>query len=132
MVRGILAIIVGFVLWSVIWVGGNAVVLADAGSRMAKADKVDDPAELGVALGLSIACSLIAGLAAGLIAGRPSRAPLILAGLLLLVGAAVQSAVWNLMPAWYHAAFLVLLVPITLLGARLAGRRRAAPAPVPA
>ena len=31
--------------------------------------------------------------------------------------------IWKLLPAWYHIVFLLLLVPATLLGARLRGTR---------
>ena len=44
---------------------------------------------------------------------------LVTAVLLLLTGIAVQSTMWHLMPLWYHATFLVLIVPVCLLAGRL-------------
>jgi hypothetical protein len=38
---------------------------------------------------------------------------------LLGSGAFVESAVWHLMPVWYHVVFLGMLIPATLLGRKL-------------
>ncbi len=46
-------------------------------------------------------------------------AVLVTAVLLLLTGIGVQSTVWHLMPLWYHATFLVLIVPVCVLAGRL-------------
>jgi hypothetical protein len=35
------------------------------------------------------------------------------------LGIFFQSQAWQLMPLWYHVPFLLLIVPATLLGARL-------------
>jgi hypothetical protein len=44
--------------------------------------------------------------------------------LLLVVGIAVQVSYWDALPVWWHLAFLVSIVPFTLLGARLRGGPR--------
>ena len=52
---------------------------------------------------------------------RRLRGLTVLAVLLVATGVGVQASVWTLMPVWYHLAFLGLLVPGCLLGARLKG-----------
>jgi hypothetical protein len=39
----------------------------------------------------------------------------------------VQTQFWTLMPVWYHAAFLLLLVPMCLAGSRLSPNRSSKP-----
>lgn len=123
MVRAILGVSLGFVVWSIIWVGGYAGLSAAMPERFPPEGPLRDVAGLLTILGVSVVCSLSAGAAAGSIA-RSSKAILVLAALLLLVGIAVQASVWSLMPAWYHAAFLVLIVPTTIVGGRISGVRR--------
>ncbi len=41
--------------------------------------------------------------------------------LLLLTGIGVQASVRDLMPVWYHVVFLALLIPATIIAAKLAG-----------
>ena len=57
---------------------------------------------------------------------------LIAVPVLLLTGIGVQASVWSLMPTWYHVTFLALVVPMTLLGSRLASARSRERAPVAA
>ncbi len=35
----------------------------------------------------------------------------------------VDAGAWNLMPVWYHLTFLTLIVPVVVIGGRLAGKR---------
>jgi hypothetical protein len=44
---------------------------------------------------------------------------LVLGILLLAVGIFFQLKMWNVIPAWYNVIFLVLLIPMTLAGARM-------------
>ena len=48
----------------------------------------------------------------------PMRHVWILAALLLVTGIPVQLGSWALLPVWYHLAFLIALVPMTVLGGR--------------
>ena len=68
----------------------------------------------------------MAGLATAKLAGaKASGAVVVMAVMLLVTGIGVQSTVWSLMPVWYHLAFLGLLVPVALVGGRLAKSRAA-------
>ena len=109
-------VIVGFLLWSAIWLGGNAVLRA-AGLLPPEGQRLDATAALVGLIILSAIASLASGLVATRIAG--GRGGLELSILLLLIGAAVQFQLRHLMPMWYHVTFLILIVPATLLGGRL-------------
>ena len=126
MLRAVIAVIVGYALWTAIWLGGNALVFAEASEVVASKQPYSEPGPLAGILVLSVVCSLVAGAAAGAIAAnRGAVAAVVLGALLLVTGIAVQAGVWSLMPVWYHVTFLVLLVPATIAGARLAPRSRA-------
>ncbi|MCX5690445.1 MAG: hypothetical protein NTV94_11795 [Planctomycetota bacterium] len=129
MIRAAIAVIVGYIVWSAIWVGANAALFSGAAEAVSKQEPVT---QMPVLLGLlvtSVICSLVAGAVCGGI--KPSvSAAAVLGALLLLTGIGVQSSLWNLMPLWYHAAFLLLLIPVTMQAARLASPRRL-PARVP-
>jgi hypothetical protein len=121
MLRAIIAVIAGYALWTALWLGGNALLFTDAAEAVARDEAFTAPGPLAGILVLSIICSLAAGLTAAAIAPKKATpAALTLALLLLATGIAVQAGAWSLMPVWYHLTFLILLVPITMLGARLA------------
>lgn len=129
MLRAILAVIAAYAVWTIIWLTGNALFFSDAAEVVGRGEPYTKPGPLGAVLALSVVCSLAAGIMAALVGGKRARtAAIVTAALLLLTGVAVQAGVWKLMPLWYHLSFLIMLVPITLLGARLAPRGRAQPA----
>lgn len=120
--RTIGAVIAGVVLWGVVWNGGNA------GLGAAGVITVGEPITgVGILLGLigfSAVLSGLAGYVTAAIDGGPDamRAVKALAGVNLAIGIVVEIMYWDLMPAWYHVTFLVLVVPMTMLG----GMRRVA------
>ncbi len=120
MVRAICGVIVGYAVWTVIWLGGGALLFKDLSATVAEGERVDSVGPLAGLLVLSIVCSLVGGLACGVIA-RPKAngSTLVLAALLLLTGIGVQASTWSTMPVWYHLSFLVLLVPMTMAGGRM-------------
>jgi hypothetical protein len=120
----IAAVIAGYLLWTAIWLGGNAAFFGAAAEAARAGTPVTEPTALIGLLVLSIVASMAGGLVTALI-GRASapRAARLLGGALLLTGIAVQASAWALMPVWYHLLFLGLLLPVTLLGASLVGRR---------
>ena len=129
MLRTILAIIAGYILWTALWFAGNLTIFAEATRVAGAGERYDKAGPLIGILILSIVCSAAAGLAASLIAGRCTRsrvAALILGLLLLLTGIGVQLGVWDLMPVWYHLTFLILLLPVTFAASLL---RRTGPRP---
>lgn len=119
MLRSLLAVVAGYAVWTVVFLGGSA------GMRAAFASLHDadgGTAHLGLLLGY-LALSVVASLAAGattakLSTDRPMRWVTVLAILLLATGIPVQIGSWSMLPVWYHLAFLGALVPATLLGGR--------------
>lgn len=131
MVRIILGVIVGFVVWSILWVGTHLLLVALSPGWYGKIDAefqaavgkgaafTVDSTVLIFSLVRSIIFSIVSGYVAVLIAREFSKTTLILGVLLLLVGLLTQIAYWNYMPVWYHIPFLILLIPMTILGGKL-------------
>jgi hypothetical protein len=131
MVRIILGVIVGFIVWSIVWVGGEATLAAlspawygkysvELEKAFVNGTSLDvDPTIAVVNLVRSFLTSLIAGYMAALVAGEFKRTTLILGVILLAVGIAVEYMFWRLAPPWYHVIFVLALIPMTMLGGRL-------------
>lgn len=131
MLRIILGVIVGFITWSVIWVGSDQVFmqiwpdwygahqLAFQKAMFNKEAFEPDRTILVMHLFRSVIVSIMSGFIAAVVSGERNKAPLALSMLLLLVGIMVQAAAWSYIPAWYHFTFLVLLVPMTVLGGKM-------------
>lgn len=126
----ILGVIVGFIVWSVLWVGSDAVfsaVSADWGKtsaefRAAVENKTPYALSAAVLIALlikSFIVSIISGFVTALIARENKKSTLVLGVLLLLFGIFVQVSHWNYMPLWYHFLFLFLLIPMTVFGGKL-------------
>jgi hypothetical protein len=123
MKRAVAGVIVGYLLWTALWLGGNALWFGAAGEIVKAGRPYAAVGPLLWLIVLSVVCSLAAGIAAALISRARARgAVLVMAVLLLGTGVAVQVGIGSLMPVWYHLAFLALIVPMAVLGARL-GRR---------
>lgn len=131
MLKIVLGVVAGFVAWSIIWVGSDqALVMASPGWYGAHQDRAylalvngesfaADNTIMATRLMISIVATLMSGFLAASIARENRRAPLILGIILLLVGVAVQLGAWNVMPVWFHVIFLVLLLPMSVLGGKL-------------
>ena len=129
--RIILGVIAGFIVWSILWVGSHLLLVALSPGWYGKVDAefqdammkgapfTVDSTVLIFSLVRSIFISVISGYIAALIAQENTLSVWILAILLLLVGLFTQIAYWNYMPLWYHIPFLLLLVPMTILGGKL-------------
>ena len=115
-----LGVIVGFIVWSILWVGFDAILRTvwTSYDESAKAMKFSSLMLL-VPIILSAVVSLISGYVAALVAKENTKSPLILGVLLLIVGIFVQIGVWDKIPLWYHLTFWILLIPMTILGGKL-------------
>jgi hypothetical protein len=131
--RIILGVVAGFILWSILWVGSDAVFSAistDWGKtstefREAVANQTPYTLSSTLLIALlikSFIISIISGFIAMLIARENTKSTLVLGVLLLLFGIFVQATHWNYMPLWYHIPFLIMLIPMTILGGKLAKR----------
>jgi uncharacterized membrane protein YeaQ/YmgE (transglycosylase-associated protein family) len=125
MLRIILGVAAGFIVWSVLWVGVDAILRLvwtsydESVKTMTFSSKM-----LIVPLVLSAIVSIVSGFVAALIAKENTKSPLILGILLLIVGVFVQMGVWEKIPLWYHLTFWILLVPMSVLGGKLRAESR--------
>ena len=121
MIKNIISVVAGYVIWTVIFLGGVAAI------RAMRADVHDDKGITSdvPTLIIYLLISFVASFAAGYIAVKIAESSkmivaVILAVCLLATGIPVQLSTWNDLPVWYNLAFLIMLVPITLAGAKLA------------
>jgi hypothetical protein len=130
MLRIISGAIIGFVVWSVLWVGSDAVFMAISSSYkdymegFQKAIETKQTFEVSsmilfLTLLKSFVCSIIAGLITALVAAENIRSTFLLGVLLLIFGIFIQSVYWNYLPLWYHLPFLLMLVPLSVFGGKL-------------
>ena len=124
--RLIAAVAVGFILWSVLWIGAGWVVTNAFPDSFSDGDQVtDNVVVLLLLIVVSFGISIIAGWTTGWLArASAEKAPWVLGLVLLAVGIWVESATWSQTPIWYHVFFLALLVPGVLIGARLTKPRQ--------
>jgi hypothetical protein len=117
MSRTILAVIAGSAARAMLWFGMNAIL---RGASMLPADatkRIEAATPLLVMLVGSVVFSVVAGYVAAAVGGDGSYMPvLVLCALQLALGIFFQAQAWQLLPLWYHAPFLALIVPATLLG----------------
>src|SRR5689334_11792611 len=101
MVRIILGIVVGFIVWSILWVGSDQVLhsmsrdwYGAAKDKMVLAIENKESMNLDATIALidlvrSVIASIMAGFLAAMVAGENRKSPLILGIILLIVGVAV-------------------------------------------
>ena len=115
--RTIAALVSGYILWTGLWLGGNASLRAAGLLPGDVTQPLVAPGPLLALLLLALVCSLAGGYVAGAVSRSSSMRIVALLGLLLFAtGCFVQSMVWQLMPLWYHIVFLGMVIPVTLLG----------------
>ena len=131
MVRIILGVIVGFILWSILWVGSEKVLSAIwpewyGAHQLAFESAVSnggtftaDTTILLMNIVRGSIVSVISGFLAAVIARETKRSPLILGCLLVAFGLVIVVMSWSYVPVWYHVIFTFLLIPMTILGGRL-------------
>lgn len=118
--RVALGVVAGAVLWAVLWVGGTGAARAALPELLDPTRRLDHVGALVGFIAYSVVLSVAAGYVAAAVAKASAmRAVWILAVLQLLIGIAVEASYWDLMPVWYHLAFLALLIPATVYGGRL-------------
>ncbi len=115
--------VVGFIVWTILWLGSDALLtmVPTFGLTIdAEGNFTNIPTNyLIVKIVLSIIFSIIAGLIAATISKEPTKAPLILGFVLLLIGVFVEFGTWNILPLWYHITFLFFLIPAAYFGGQL-------------
>jgi hypothetical protein len=125
--RTIGAVLAGAAVWAVLWISGNAALMAAFPEIVVPGQRLDHvPVLLGL-IGYSVVLSVLAGFTTAAVKGRDAMGAVkVLAGLQLLLGIGFEASSWALLPVWYHLVFLALLVPATLWGGALKAGPRAA------
>ena len=131
MLKIVFGVFAGFVAWSILWVGSDQVmVMASPGwygihqddaylALMNGESYQANTSIMLIRLAIAAVATVMSGFLAAFIAGENRRAAFALGVILLLVGIAVQVSAWNVMPVWFHVIFLVMLLPLTILGGKL-------------
>jgi hypothetical protein len=129
--RIILGVIVGFIVWSVVWVGSDALLsmispewFGRYSLNMQKSFADGSPFEIdntisAIHLVRSFITSILGGYMAALVAGEYKRSTMILGVLLVLVGLPIVYVARDYAPLWYAVLFIIFLIPMTILGGRL-------------
>lgn len=116
--RSVGAVFAGYVTWTVIWLVANAAIAAGWSTAFDERGGTSNTGVLLAVLMVAVAASLVSGWLTTKIASRgPLQHASVLGLALLATGIGVQASAWNLLPQWFHIAFLASLVPATLLGA---------------
>ncbi len=131
MVRIILGAVVGFIVWTILLLGSDAIWMAlspdwygkhQTALEAAVKNKTPfmaDTTILIIAVIRSAIFSLITGFVAALIAKENFKSPLLLGIFLLAFGSFIHSLIWNNVPFWYHLLILLPLIPLAILGGKL-------------
>jgi len=119
-VRIILAVVAGWFLYGTLWNVTGMTLASVFPDSFSLQEATSDMTLLIVYLLISIPISVLCGYVAARIgnahAGTAVKA---LAIVNLVTGIAVQVMAWDLLPAWWHIAFLVFIVPATMYGGGL-------------
>lgn len=130
MIRIILGILVGFLVWSILWVGSDQLLIMTIdwyGTHQLAFQKAIiektafEPNVMVLILNIvrSVIVSFVAGFITAVVARENRRSTLILGIILLLFGIMVELIAWRYLPVWYHFLFLFLLIPVTMLGGKM-------------
>ena len=84
MTRAILGVIAGYAVWTVVWLGGNALLFGEASRVIGEGQPYFSVGPLAGVIVLSIVCSIVAGLTAARIAAPKATIAVLVTGLLLL------------------------------------------------
>jgi hypothetical protein len=125
MARKALGVIAGLAVWVAVATVAGVIMRGawPAYARVADAMTFTLPmmiARLTIGAGATVAGGWVAATIA-----RGSRIASLLPGIVLLAGFIPQHiALWHKFPVWYHLTFLLSLIPLTFLGAKLDAARR--------
>jgi hypothetical protein len=127
MKRSILAFLAGLITWAVVATLLNFALRASLDSYHAAERSLITAHVMAFTLPMMLGrltLAALADLAAGWVVGRLAPAGLrvaaVLGTLILLLFLPSHVQLFSLFPLWYHLSFLVPLVPLVMLGARLA------------
>lgn len=120
MIRNSVAVITGFLTWTVLWQGTHQVVVRIMPESFGDDGSVGSTGMLVARIVLGFVFSVVAGFSTASIArGDRMKLAATLGIILLVVGIFVQGSYWSVLPVWYHLIFLLTLIPGTVTGAKM-------------
>ena len=119
--KTVLAIIVSLIVWFAIALGLGYVMRTSWPAYAGVADAMTFTLPMMLArLTLGVLATLVAGWLAPRIATHKKGAPLALGVALLVIFIPQHIQLWDKFPLWYHLFFLASLIPLAILGSRIA------------
>lgn len=115
--RAIGGVIAAFVLWTILWLGFNQLAAAALPGIIVAGEPLTHTGVLAAFIIYSASISLVAGFVCAAVKREsPMKTVWVFALIQLAVGIFVEYTYWDLMPAWYHIIFVLLIVPATVWG----------------
>ena len=125
MVRSVLAVIAGSVVWMVTALGMDMILMSLAPTWFGENGKVESVPVLILMMSYALLFSVLGGYVTAAIAGRKEIQHALALGVLQLVmGLIATVQYYDMAPLWYHIVFLTLLIPANLLGGQIRANRR--------
>ena len=118
--KTILGIVAGLVAWIVVVTVAGLILRATWPAYVSAAPSMTFTLSMKLT---RLSIGALATLAAGWVSGAIARSPaaILAPGAVLLLAFVPQHVMlWDKFPLWYHATFLVSLVPLTYVGGRIA------------
>lgn len=120
MIRSILAIIVGSVVWMATALGTDVLLRSLAPAWFGENGKVESVPVLLFMMFYSLLFSVLGGYVTALIAKRQELKHAFILGLLqFAMGLVATVQFYDTAPLWYHVLFLTLLIPANVFGGQL-------------
>ncbi|MEO8304699.1 MAG: hypothetical protein ABI724_11315 [Betaproteobacteria bacterium] len=123
--RGLVGVVAGLIAW----VGFATVANLALRTLMPGYAETEPAMEFTIAMMIGrllvgAASSVVAGSVAAWIARGRGWVPAMVGVFLIAMFIPVHVGLWDRFPVWYHLAFLISLLPLALLGAKLVASRR--------
>lgn len=124
MLKTIVAVVAGFFVFFAIVYGVGLVMRVSWSDYAAVADPIAFTLPMLIArLAIGVVAALVAGWATARLASKPHAAAIALGILLVVFFIPVHVQLWSSFPVWYHLFFLLTLLPLSVAGGIMAGRR---------
>lgn len=117
MLRSILAVVAGSVVWMVVALGLDFLLISMFPHWADSRGRVESIPVLFLMLSYSTGTEVLAGYVTGWVARRREVMHALVLGLLqFAMGIVATIKMWDTAPAWWHVAILALVVPATVAG----------------
>ena len=124
MLKMILAVVAGLLAWVLLITVCGAIMRASWPDYAAVAESMAFTLPMLFArLSISTVSLLVAAGVTALLAGGTTTSTVVLGSVLLIGFIPIHISLWDKFPVWYHLSFLLSLIPLSVLGGRLASSR---------